>query len=416
MENDMDDISQTLLNKITETENQIKAEDYVNDSGVYNKLIATLKALESRIKVQNPLLFNIPNITNPIQNNLSNLFAYTKSFSDSKNRSYINNINDTLNAIIPAINTLPISLKGETATNLNKILQDFENSNTVIIEQLIKEKDSLETQLTELKTQVATLEKRIETKNTELDNISSNQQNLFSAAQEKRLNDFSDKIKEFEKTFEKQKTDQSNNYSTTFDNLKSEAENKLKLMEEIKAKIEQIYSIVGQEAIVGSQKAYADKAGIFANRLFFTSITLMLAFAVVVIWPVIEATCNSIIVFDPSKTFSNLNWNILLCRLPIAALLLLPAVYMANESKKQRDKENKYRELEIKMAAIEPYFNNICEKCKDANTQLPEKDAVKLELAKQLLIPTTTSSDKNVIIPADVSELIENILKVVCKK
>ena len=362
MENDMDDISQTLLNKITETENQIKVEDYVNDSGVYNKLIATLKALESRIKVQNPLLFNIPNITNPIQNNLSNLFAYTKSFSDSKNRSYINNINDTLNAIIPAINTLPISLKGETATNLNKILQDFENSNTVIIEQLIKEKDSLETQLTELKTQVATLEKRIETKNTELDNISSNQQNLFSAAQEKRLNDFSDKIKEFEKTFEKQKTDQSNNYSTTFDNLKSEAENKLKLMEEIKAKIEQIYSIVGQEAIVGSQKAYADKAGIFANRLFFTSITLMLAFAVIVIWPVIEATCNSIIVFDPSKTFSNLNWNILLCRLPIAALLLLPAVYMANESKKQRDKENKYRELEIKMAAIEPYFNNICEK------------------------------------------------------
>jgi len=416
MENDMDDISQTLLNKITETENQIKVEDYVNDSGVYNKLIATLKALESRIKVQNPLLFNIPNITNPIQNNLSNLFAYTKSFSDSKNRSYINNINDTLNAIIPAINTLPISLKGETATNLNKILQDFENSNTVIIEQLIKEKDSLETQLTELKTQVATLEKRIETKNTELDNISSNQQNLFSAAQEKRLNDFSDKIKEFEKTFEKQKTDQSNNYSTTFDNLKSEAENKLKLMEEIKAKIEQIYSIVGQEAIVGSQKAYADKAGIFANRLFFTSITLMLAFAVIVIWPVIEATCNSIIVFDPSKTFSNLNWNILLCRLPIAALLLLPAVYMANESKKQRDKENKYRELEIKMAAIEPYFNNICEKCKDANTQLPEKDAVKLELAKQLLIPTTTSSDKNVIIPADVSELIENILKIVCKK
>ena len=416
MENDMDDISQTLLNKITETENQIKVEDYVNDSGVYNKLIATLKALESRIKVQNPLLFNNPNITNPIQNNLSNLFAYTKSFSDSKNRSYINNINDTLNAIIPAINTLPISLKGETATNLNKILQDFENSNTVIIEQLIKEKDSLETQLTELKTQVATLEKRIETKNTELDNISSNQQNLFSAAQEKRLNDFSDKIKEFEKTFEKQKTDQSNNYSTTFDNLKSEAENKLKLMEEIKAKIEQIYSIVGQEAIVGSQKAYADKAGIFANRLFFTSITLMLAFAVIVIWPVIEATCNSIIVFDPSKTFSNLNWNILLCRLPIAALLLLPAVYMANESKKQRDKENKYRELEIKMAAIEPYFNNICEKCKDANTQLPEKDAVKLELAKQLLIPTTTSSDKNVIIPADVSELIENILKIVCKK
>lgn len=416
MENYMSDILQTLLDKITEIESQIKADDFVDDSSLYNKLITTLKVLENRLKTQNSLLFDIPNITNSIQNNLNNLFSYTKSFGDSKNKIYIKNINDTLNAIIPIINTIPVTLKGETATNLNKILQDFENSNTTIIEELKKEKAILETQLTELKTQVSTLEKRIETKNTELDNISSNQQNQFSAAQEKRLNDFSDKIKEFENSFNEQKNDQSNNYSTTFDNLKSEAENKLKLMEDIKAKIEQIYSIVGQEAIVGSQKAYADKAGIFANRLFFTSIALMLAFAVVVIWPVIEATCNSIIVFDPSKTFSNLNWNILLCRLPIAALLLLPAVYMANESKKQRDKENKYRELEIKMAAIEPYFNNICEKCKDANTQLPEKDAVKLELAKQLLIPTTTSSDKNVIIPTDVSELIENILKVVCKK
>lgn len=412
----MNDISQTLLNKIADIENQIIADDYATDLDVYNKLTATLKTVENRVKVQNSLLFNIPNITNNIQNNLNNLHTYIKSFHDSKNKNYIININDTLNAIIPAINSIPVSLKGETYVSLNKVLQDFENSNITIIQQLQKEKNTIETQVKDLTSHIVALEKRIETKNTELDNISSNQQNQFSVAQEKRLNDFSDKIKEFEKIFEEQKTEQSNNYSSTFDNLKSEAENKLKLIDDIKTKIEQIYNIVGQEAIVGSQKAYADKAGIFANRLFFTSIALMLTFAVVVIWPVIEATCNSIIVFDTSKTFSNLNWNILLCRLPIAALLLLPAVYMANESKKQRDKEDKYRELEIKMAAIEPYFNNICEKCKDANTQLPEKDAVKLELAKQLLIPTTTGSDKNVIIPTDVSELIENILKVVCKK
>ena len=51
-------------------------------------------------------------------------------------------------------------MKGETAANLNKILQDFENSNTTIIEELKKEKAILETQLTELKTQVSTLEKK----------------------------------------------------------------------------------------------------------------------------------------------------------------------------------------------------------------------------------------------------------------
>ena len=412
----MSDILQTLLDKITEIESQIKADDFVDDSSLYNKLITTLKVLENRLKTQNSLLFDIPNITNSIQNNLNNLFSYTKSFGDSKNKIYIKNINDTLNAIIPIINTIPVTLKGETAANLNKILQDFENSNATIIEELKKEKAILETQLTELKTQVSTLEKRIETKNTELDNISSNQQNQFSAAQEKRLNDFSDKIKEFETSFNEQKKEQLDNYTSTFDKLNKSAEGKLQSMKEIQDKIEKIYNIVGQESIVGSQKMYADRAKDFANILFWSSIVLMIAFACTVIWPVLRVVCTDVIVFDNTKTLADINWEILLYRLPISALLLLPAIYMANESKKQRDKENKYRELEIKMAAIEPYFNNICENCKDNNTLLPEKDAVKLELAKQLLIPTTTSSDKNVIIPTDVSELIENILKVVCKK
>lgn len=408
----MNDISQTLLDKITETENQIKAEDYVNDSGLYNKLIATLKALESRINAQNSLLFNIPNITNSIQNNLNNLFAYIKSFGDSKNRNYINNINDTLNAIIPTINTIPVLLKGETATSLNKILQDFENNNISIIQQLQKEKTSLEMQVKELEAHITALEKRIENKNTELDNISSNQQNQFSAAQEKRLNEFSDKIKEFENIFEKQKKEQSDNYTSTFSALNKLAEEKLQLIGEIQTKIEKIYDIVGQESVVGSQKAYADRAGKFANKLFFSAIGIMAFVAVIVIFPIIEALCNSIFVFDSAKTFTNLNWEILLCRLPIATLLLLPAFYMASESKRQRDKENKYRELEIKMAAIEPYFNNICEKCKDANTLLPEKDAVKLELAKQLLSPKDEKADENIIIPKDVSDFVKDIIKI----
>ena len=55
------------------------------------------------------------------------------------------------------------------------------NLTCAIYEELKKEKAILETQLTELKTQVSTLEKRIETKNTELDNISSNQQNQFDS-------------------------------------------------------------------------------------------------------------------------------------------------------------------------------------------------------------------------------------------
>ena len=71
-----------------------------------------------------------------------------------------------------------------------------------------------------------------------MDNISSNQQNQFSAAQEKRLNDFSDKIKEFENSFNEQKKEQLDNYTSTFDKLNKSAEGKLQSMKEIQDKIE----------------------------------------------------------------------------------------------------------------------------------------------------------------------------------
>lgn len=405
-----------IISKVNDIGQSI-LESPLKDNSVehYNKITALLGIIDKRIKQQSDLLYNT-SILNNIDTQLNQLSSYIQQYNSSNSSTYLTYIDNTINQLFPSIASIPVFMKGETQPILNKILADFENSNIHILQNLKDENFKLSTKIQELENKLSSISTKLDNKNTELDNISSNFQQQFSTAQEKRLNDFADKLKDFEKRFEEQRNEQSNNYSTTFDNLKSSAESKLQTINEIKDKIEKIYSIVGQESIVGSQKMYADKAKDFANKLFFASIALMLMFAIVVIWPAIEAICNSIFAFDPTKTFSNLNWNILLCRLPIAALLLLPAVYMANESKKQRDKENKYRELEIKMAAIEPYFNNICEKCKDANTQLPEKDAVKLELAKQLLIPTPTSSDKNVIIPTDVSELIENILKAVCKK
>ena len=56
----MSDILQTLLDKITEIESQIKADDFVDDSSLYNKLITTLKVLENRLKTQNSLLLIFP--------------------------------------------------------------------------------------------------------------------------------------------------------------------------------------------------------------------------------------------------------------------------------------------------------------------------------------------------------------------
>lgn len=413
----MSDNIELVLSKIKEIESILSPEDYSENAHIeyYNKQVAILKILEQRVKAQKNVLYGT-SVLNGIINNMNNLCSYVNSFHQSRNSSYINHINNTLNELLDFVSKIPVNQKGDTFATLEKIVRDFEDSNSNITNKLRKENSELNQQILVLTQNVAKLERKIEEKSIQLDNITTTQQQQFSIAQEKRLNDFSSKLEEFANQFETKKIEQDKLYNTNFQALKDSAEKRLGEMEQIQQKIEKIYGIVGKEAVVGSQKKYADNARDFANILFWGSIGLMLVFALVVVWPVLEALCNSIIVFDPTKTFSNLNWNILLCRLPIAALLLLPAIYMANESKKQRDKENKYRELEIKMAAVEPYFNNISESTKDEQTNIPEKDVVKLELAKALLSPGVHTSEKNVIIPHEISNLIENIVKIVCNR
>lgn len=96
----------------------------------------------------------------------------------------------------------------------------------------------------------------------------------------------------------------------------------------------------------------------------------------------------------------------------MGGILLLPSFFLANEAKKQRDKENRYRELEIKMAAITPYFLEIGDGASKDNEKLPEKDRIRLELAQKLLSPSEHISDKNVIIPSEIVELIKSFLEI----
>lgn len=403
-----------LIGRIQEIQSLIDVEDFSGQDGLdyYNKLVSVLRLLESRIRNQTVLLFNSANITNPIQQQLNNLHSYVAQHHNNKNASYISHINSTLNELLRLINQIPVDQKGDKRAIADRAIKDFETSATAIISKTKQESDGLKQEFQKLQEAVSKLESRIEVKNSQLESVVSELQSQFSNAQEKRMNDFSDKLNEFEASFTEQKNEYTKKYSYAFNAFETEANRTLNKVEGIKKQIEKIYNLVGKESIVGSQKDYADKARKFANWLFWLSIGLMIIFAVVVIWPVLETVLGNLFAFDQTKHLSDLNWEILLYRLPVSALLLLPAIYMANESKKQRDKENKYRELEIKMASIEPYFNNISSAAKDSSSTLPEKDNVKLELAKNLLSTDNKNTEENVIIPKDVLELVKEIVKI----
>lgn len=119
-------------------------------------------------------------------------------------------------------------------------------------------------------------------------------------------------------------------------------------MKETQRKTETIYGLVGKESVVGAQKHYADRARIMAHCLFGIAVTLMTLVAVLVVWPLLRNIGDA--------EFFNADWGSLAFRIPVVAVLLLPAGYLANEAKKQRKKEDFYRELEVKLSAVAPVF------------------------------------------------------------
>ena len=394
-----------VLSKIKEIELSISGDIFADYVEYYNKIVAVLNTLKQRVKSQKIILYNWSIVGN-VQRSLDQLYSYISSWNTSKNHSYINHINTVLNELLDYIAKIPAVQKGETANTINKVLMDFEQNNISIIKLLNAEKDVLEKQVNDLTKSISLLEKRIEDKTNLLDQLSTNQQQQFSDAQEKRINDFAAKLGEFECQFSEQQQEQGNLYANNFQRLKEEAEKRLSDMEQIQHKVEQIYEIVGKESIVGSQSFYANEAESRSRFYFWTSFVFMAIVALGALAVFLIAWYK-----NTSMTFE---W--LVARLSFFGIFLLPAIYMANESRKQRDKENTYRELEIKMACIEPYFNNISDEPKDTNSSLPEKDSVKLELAKNLLSPINSKTEDNVIIPKDVLDFVKDITNVATGK
>ena len=120
------------------------------------------------------------------------------------------------------------------------------------------------------------------------------------------------------------------------------------------------------------------------------------------------------------QTFS---WWSLLTRLPIAIILLLPASYMAIESRRHRNEEIALRDFEIKIANIDPYLKNIdFVETERENTNPSESGKMtardlKIELAKEFFSKKKEEENpKNIVISEDMIKLFEKFMKIYDRK
>lgn len=426
----MTDISAIII-KIEELETLLADTDFSSALEVQNKLSFLLELSKNRLKSQYTIFLPSPNRDQMI-NYLSSLITHIKNYKNSKNAQYIQHIEANISNIIPIVNLIPFLGKGETAAGLSKILESYQNKFNNVVTEIDQAKKDFSTNTSSLQKTIEGLSKKLSEKETQIENLTTSFQGEFLKAQQDQLKEFNDQVKEFRETFENnQKTrnetfiENQSTRNTEFLEGQAEREKEfLKLknklgnesndiilsMQKLEKDTKSIYDFVVSASLGGEQKKHADAARLNATILFWVAIVFMVIAALIVGWPILmylKAELGG----GNSIDLKQLNLGLIFHRFIVGIMFLLPAFYLASESKRQRNKENEYRELQIKLMSIPPYFSPEFSIWESENAP-EEKDKVKLELAQKLLSPSQKVPEDNIVIPKDALDLIKTLVHI----
>lgn len=405
----------TPINTLKESLEKVQLNE--QNTATYEKLKILIPILESRINGMGSIICN-PTYLNNIFSYLSNIQSYVNSDIASPSSGYYGNIPGQIDNIVAQLLYIPAVDKTTAKQSLGQIISTYKKQNENIIEKIKQEKDGLEKEVSTLKQKVAGLETQIKNKEQELITLAENFKQQFTSSQNLRdqtartkLDDtlqlwdeagrkYSEQIKNNEEEIQKK-------FDGKYEDLKQQTISIIEYMEGRQEEIKKIYGLVGEIVSCGEYKKYAQREHSFANITFWSAFILM---------------CISVSVLIGAMTYDifwqkSFSWISLLTKLPIAIILLLPASYMAIESRRHRNQEIALRDFEIKIANIDPYLKNIdfVESEREATGQAIQEGCktardLKIELAKEFFSARQVKDTDNIVIPKDMIELFEKIM------
>ena len=411
----------TPINTLKESLEKVQLNE--QNTATYEKLKILIPILESRINGMGSIICN-PTYLNNIFSYLSNIQSYVNSDIASPSSGYYGNIPGQIDNIVAQLLYIPAVDKTTAKQSLGQIISTYKKQNENIIEKIKQEKDGLEKEVSTLKQKVAGLETQIKNKEQELITLAENFKQQFTSSQNLRdqtartkLDDtlqlwdeagrkYSEQIKNNEEEIQKK-------FDEKYEDLKQQTISIIEYMEGRQEEIKKIYGLVGEIVSCGEYKKYAQREHSFANITFWSAFILM---------------CISASVLIGAMTYDifwqkNFSWISLLTKLPIAIILLLPASYMAIESRRHRNQEIALRDFEIKIANIDPYLKNIdfVESEREATGQAIQEGCktardLKIELAKEFFGKREVKDTDNIVIPKDMIELLDKFMSLCDRK
>lgn len=346
----------------------------------FTRVVKLLSALKVRFYELDPEFYPVNNF-NQFPNWLQNIQNYGEGFRSNKNPTYIQNANDVIDQILSNFRSNDFLPPNKATEIISEITDSFQRKIVgllkeaeIQVQNLKGESKSTGESIGAIKAKVDQTNQTIEQQKARLDQSISSFQKQFSEAEASRAKDFSaatqknieifnSSIQNYTKQINSFVDGQQKQFDQFFESSKRKAEESFSFLKEKEEQVKKIFNVIGNLAVAGEYKTTADQEAKSANIFRWIALGLMLSMIVLA-----AAT------FYESLQHPEIDWRLFAFRLTTSIILLVPAVYAAQESSKHRQREKANRKLHLELSAIDAYLVLLpVEKRNEIKAQLTDK-------------------------------------------
>jgi len=317
----------------------------------YQRLIKVLKMLTIKLNNFDPELYPLTTLQD-ISNYASNLKNYCLNFSQNpqQNKNSLDQANQMADAILKYIILIEPISNEEYLSGFSEVLEVFKKksneelkllSNT--LENLKKDTGNISNSIENERKKIDNLNVIIEQQKARLDQAITIFQKQFSDDEISRKNEFKKMSDECLNIFDKKIQKIDNEFKSYWDGIHNKIDEFLKYFNKRKLEVDKIFNAIGTTSFAGNFYNNAERERSTANWLRGISIGFM----------IIMLIGMSYTLYLSLKEF---DVKIFLFRFTTTMLLLIPAIYSAQESVKHRELEKKYRKMHLELSSIDAYL------------------------------------------------------------
>ncbi len=330
----------------------------------------------------------------PTKSKLKDVIKSYTDILDQHRKKYQSAVNEEVNKISDATDEKIKNIK-ISADETNEKLKDIDSSISALKEEISDLDQQAQSQFTDFNQQFR-------------GNLQQNQRK-YDHTVDKIEMQFDKKVEEHQKRIDAILAKAESKIDDEFNKLAVKAGKIIEVLEQLQENAEVVFGVVQNTVQAGAHKRYADEQGRVANSYRYGAIFLMLSAVAVLVVPELVKLLNTQETL--SQFIVNINWDNLLKRLPISAVLFAPAFYIARESNKHRQNEFQNRRRELTLRTIDPYLALI-----EENTK---REDLKCQIARDIFGETSVNinqGSETSDVLAQLSNLTNSLSKVMSKK